>query len=110
MRMFPLLACLPLFVSSSTAQVSPLLGPPRPLSPGPARALAIGDVDGDGIADLVLAAAPGLRALAGPGFSEPVLTVALPESADAVAIGDFDADGHVDLLASAFGVAHLTLV
>jgi len=75
------------------------------------EALALGDLDGDGITDAVVSHssqdAPGVSLLRGVGggiFAAPVhLPTAFSESIMDVELHDFDVDGDLDIFATQFG-------
>jgi len=64
----------------------------------PAVAATAGDIDGDGLADLIVASENRVSFLrsTGAGFAPPNI-FAGPEHPTAIAIGDFNGDGHNDL-------------
>ncbi len=90
----------------------------RSLGVGYVSGIAIGDIDADGVADIVVAradaevpSAVSVLLAESPGvFSEPVDTV--EDVAQSVGVGDFDEDGALDVLSvsypsSAFVLAHV---
>lgn len=82
--------------------------PPETLAAGTGQGfvgLAAADVDGDGLADLVLAGGPGLALfLQQPGgtFAAPIL-LPVGTATQAVAVADLDGDGRMDLAAVCAG-------
>ncbi len=78
------------------------------LSGPQAACLAAGDVDGDGLADLVAGTSQGtlytVTAGARRNWNQPVRGRATPASH--VSIGDLDGDGHADLALTKFGLRH----
>ena len=78
------------------------------LSGPQAACLAAGDVDGDGLADLVAGTSQGtlytVTAGARRNWNQPVRGRATPASH--VSIGDLDGDGHADLALTEFGLRH----
>ena len=79
----------------------PATGSPLGLGPGPSN-VAIGDVNNDGIPDLVVTGAqPRVTILLGQGdgrfSSTPGGTLDVPENPSELALGDVNGDGNVDL-------------
>jgi hypothetical protein len=95
---------------------APVFLPPLSTSPGisdGSTALAIGDVNGDGRDDIIVACFSltnqlVIRLSTGTGFTDPV-TIPLPSPVD-VALGDLDGDGKLDLVASNIGSGTLALL
>jgi hypothetical protein len=97
--------------------VEPILFETSPdiLGEGPIESLALGDLDGDGILDLVTGDPSGGRVWindATGAFADTGQTLAgdLPGAPSSLALGDLDGDGDLDLVEAFFarGVANLT--
>jgi hypothetical protein len=98
------------------AFAAPLVLPPVATSPGLSdgtTALAVGDVNGDGRDDIVVACFSLtnqllVRLATGSGFADPV-SIPLASPVD-VALGDLDGDGKLDLVASDIGDGTVSLL
>ncbi|MEN3010897.1 MAG: VCBS repeat-containing protein [Candidatus Bipolaricaulaceae bacterium] len=87
-------------VYSIPCGVPQLLGEPLPLGKWPGRVVYVGDVDGDGITDLLVLERDGLRLVRGlerRGF-DPLGTLIFQGSAQGASVGDLDADGLLDVV------------
>lgn len=98
------------------AFADPVFLPPLPSTPGVSdgsTALAIGDVNGDGRDDIIVACFSltnqlVVRLSTGTEFTDPVI-IPLPSPVD-VALGDLDGDGKLDLIAANIGSGTLSLL
>jgi hypothetical protein len=94
------------------AFLAPAPGSPFPVGDGPAD-LAVGDLDGDGVPDLVVVGDGGVTALLGDGrggFGGP-RRLRLPEpSPHLVALGDLDGDGRPEAAVTAHDSTVVTLL